>query len=248
MKVIEWNRFITLVHRALADGSQPDPPVIRHDISLHCENPYEICLTSFPPKGLSPIQTYDYSDASIRTLYMDTACRKCETCGRNRSRYWAQRARAEIIASPRTWFCTYTINPHWRFMFSLRSGSTNFHDSYQEISKEITKYYKRLRKAGFKFKYVCIAESHKDGYPHIHMLIHEVSGPIPKRRLEGEWPYGFTNIKLVDSPQAAWYITKYLSKDMRTRVRASQHYGAPDIVDIESLLANGSYVSLDHSL
>ena len=70
-----------------------------------------------------------------------------------------------------------------------------------------------------------VAEAHKDGYPHIHLLVHEVFQPIPKREIERQWPYGFTKVKLVQDQAAANYVAKYLAKDMRTRVRASQHYG-----------------------
>jgi len=98
--------------------------------------------------------------------------------------------------------------------------------SYKVISKQMTLYWKRLRKAKHRFRYMMAAEAHQSGYPHIHALVHEVSAPIPKRILQEEWPFGFTHCKLVrNGPKAAWYVSKYLSKDMRTRVRASQHYG-----------------------
>lgn len=138
----------------------------------------------------------------------------------------------EMKSSFRTWMGTFTINPHHRFMFSVRAGSRDYHASHREISKEITKYLKRLRKAGFKFRYVVVAEAHKDGYPHLHMLLHEVSAPIPKSRLQAEWPYGFTTFKLVKDRAATFYVAKYLAKDARTRIRASLRYGqsVPDLI------------------
>ena len=98
-------------------------------------------------------------------------------------------------------------------------------DSHKVISAELTKYFKRLRKSGLKFRYVLVTEAHKDGYPHYHALIHEVSAQIPKSRLQADWPYGFTTFKLVKDTKAAYYITKYLVKDARTRIRASGKYG-----------------------
>lgn len=98
-------------------------------------------------------------------------------------------------------------------------------DSHNEISKEITKYFKRLRKSGLKFRYVLVTEAHKDGYPHYHALVHEVSAQIPKQKLEEQWPFGFTTFRLVKDMKAAYYIAKYLAKDARTRIRASQGYG-----------------------
>lgn len=98
-------------------------------------------------------------------------------------------------------------------------------DSHKSISAELTKYFKRLRKSGLKFRYVLVTEAHKDGYPHYHALIHEGFSQIPKSRLQAEWPYGFTQFKLVKDAKAAYYITKYLVKDARTRIRASGKYG-----------------------
>lgn len=240
MKTIEWERFKSLVHRALADGATlAELPKVEHDISLNCENPYFVFLRSWPPTSLSENDVYDDATHNIRTLVLHTPCRKCETCNRNRSRLWYTRAIREIMFAPRTWFCTFTINPHYRFVFSARSGTRDFHGSYREISKEITKYFKRLRKKGNSFRYLSVAESHKDGFPHVHMLIHETSlfAPITKRTLEADWPFGFTQFKLVEDYRAASYITKYLAKDMRARVRASISYGEiPDTVSISSTL------------
>lgn len=131
----------------------------------------------------------------------------------------------EIKQSNRVWFATITINPHHRFMFSLQAGSRDYLDTYKIIGKEMTKYFKRLRKAGYKFRYVMVAEAHKDGYPHLHLLLHEISTPISKSRLQAEWPYGFSTFKLVKDDRASHYVAKYLAKDARTRIRASQRYG-----------------------
>jgi len=164
-------------------------------------------------------------NGNTRFLRIFTPCRKCAVCLENRRKLWASRARYEVKRSPRTWFITLTINPQARFLFSCRAGSMNYHASYGEISKEVTKMFKRMRKAGHRFRYMMVAEAHKDGYPHIHILMHEVSQPIPKREIQRQWDYGFTVVKLVKDQAAANYVAKYLSKDMRTRVRASQEYG-----------------------
>lgn len=227
-KVIEWERFITLVHKALASGSVPDLHKIIYDISLGCDAPVDRFLQSFPPKdSCSPIVTYDYGLANVHFMTLLTPCRKCPRCLNNRRKLWSSRAKREIARASRTWMCTYTISPEWRFRFSLASGSMDYHASYRIISREMSNYFKRLRKAGYKFRYILVAESHKDGYPHLHMLLHEVSAPIPKRVLQAHWRFGFSHIKLIDrdDPKAAYYVTKYLAKDMRARVRASQKYG-----------------------
>lgn len=252
---IDWTKFNALVARALNATSVVDSPVVYWDASMGCSSPYEVDLRSQPPhpssmydyeewlrpyrrsvlqfdENLDPVQRQHFGfkhqmldNGKTRFLRILRPCRKCPVCLENRRKFWAQRARYEVNRSPRTWFVTLTINPQWRFIFSCRAKSTDYFASYGEISKEVTKFFKRLRKAGHVFKYMMVAEAHKDGYPHIHLLVHEVSQPIPKREIERQWNYGFTKVKLVKNQAAAYYVAKYLAKDMRTRVRASQHYG-----------------------
>jgi len=222
---IDWLKFSYLVQKALSSGAE----ITRHkcvwDASLGCSKPYEVTLISQPPDSeLLPKQRV--RDGEICWLDLFVPCRKCPRCLDNRRRFWSSLMKNEISYSHRTWLGTFTINPHWRFIFSCRSGSTDYFKSYSEISKELTKYFKRLRKAGFKFRYVLVAEAHKDGYPHVHILLHETSyNIIPKSRLKAEWEFGFTDFKLVENSDSSYYVAKYLAKDARTRIRASQRYG-----------------------
>jgi len=109
-------------------------------------------------------------------------------------------------------------------------------DTHSIISKELTKYFKRLRKKGAQFRFVLVAEAHKDGYPHFHALLHEKGPMITKSTLQGEWPYGFTSAKLVKDDRAALYVAKYLAKDARTRIRASLQYGQSVHDDFSALI------------
>lgn len=220
---VEWVKFCSIVSRAIASGSPVSHTSASWDVSMGCLKPYEAVLASSPPIGPAAVQAVREGD--IRFVSVLSPCRKCEPCRANRAREWRHRIKMELLASPRTWMCTFTINPHYRFLFSLKSGSRDFMDSHKVISAELTKYFKRLRKSGLKFRYVLVTEAHKDGYPHYHALIHEVSAQIPKSRLQADWPYGFTTFKLVKDTKAAHYITKYLVKDARTRIRASGNYG-----------------------
>lgn len=225
MHWVDWTRYSRLVSDALAQGAELKKTSVEWDVSMGCDKPYYAEIGSQKPiDRIAP--EHPIINGMARYITIATPCRKCGVCRENRRRYWKRRARQEIKQATRTWFGSLTINPHYRFMFSMRSKSRNFHASYGEISKELTKYFKRLRKAGYKFRYVAVAESHKDGYPHIHLLIHEGPTPVPKRVLQDEWPYGFTNFKLVENANAATaYVTKYLTKDARCRIRASQEYG-----------------------
>lgn len=108
----------------------------------------------------------------------------------------------------------------WRFARIVRA-----------IAPEITKWLKRVRKeSGAKLRFLLVAEAHKSGRPHFHILINEAVGssPIRKRTLDGQWKLGFTQFRLVaEGDKAAAYVTKYLTKSVLARVRASIRYGTP---------------------
>jgi hypothetical protein len=70
-----------------------------------------------------------------------------------------------------------------------------------------------------------VAERHKTGAPHLHVLVHEVS-PVPVRwaDLSGCWHWGFSKWNPADA-KAVGYVVKYLTKQVDARVRASLRYG-----------------------
>lgn len=234
MQLIDWSRFCSLISRALDEGATVKSSLtVYWDCAPRCDNPYLVRLYSKRPDknhryhAEIPVERSNLN-GSPRFLDIETKCRKCHNCLDDRAKEWRSRAFWELQRSPRTWFATYTIAPDYRVVFACRAKSDDFKPIYNEISKEFTKYIKRLRKAGFKFRYVLVAEAHKDGFPHLHALIHEnsVLSPIPKRELAARWPFGYTTFKLADK-KSAFYICKYLSKAVLARVRASQRYGQP---------------------
>ncbi len=179
------------------------------------------------------------------TMEFEVRCRECDNCLAARSAHWRYRARAEIGAAPRTWFGTLTFKPerhyaalcavHLRLTrrgVELRQVTENelFRLLAVELGKELTTYLKRLRKAGAVIRYLMVTEAHKTGKPHFHMLVHEQSEDLPVRHrlLKDKWAAGFSDWKLVEGPAAASYVTKYLSKSMKARVRASEMYGSVD--------------------
>jgi hypothetical protein len=87
---------------------------------------------------------------------------------------------------------------------------------------------------------MCVAEPHKTGDPHLHMLFHEC---VPytndawdsRSVLTSQWPHGFSDVRGMeaDDLKGVRYATKYLAKSALARVRASQHYGllrGPELV------------------
>lgn len=175
------------------------------------------------------------------TVELEVACRSCEPCLRARSRLWAARAVAETRVWPRTWFGTLTLAPHESFrtltvarqQAKLRatpmegeSEQSQFTKHVNAIGPEIGKFLKRVRKnTGATLRYLLVAEPHKSGAPHFHILIHECEGLVRYDDLKSQWRLGFSAWKLTDHKSAS-YVCKYLSKSARARVRASQAYGA----------------------
>lgn len=144
----------------------------------------------------------------------------------------------------RTWFGTLTLKPGIRARLELLAHSAaakagqdwdslppdeRWAWKVRQCQEALTRYLKRVRKeSGAALRFVLVAEGHKDGTPHFHVLIHEtlVDRPVRKRTLQGQWSkLGFSSWKLVEGSEASSYVAKYLAKDFRARVRASLHYG-----------------------
>lgn len=156
---------------------------------------------------------------------------------------WTARAVAEVQAAARTWFGTLTFRPdaQVRFMNLARErlrhqgldyDALAFGDQFAELVRhagaEVTMYLKRVRKeAGTSFRYLCVAEHHKSGLPHFHLLVHEQqSGDLKHAILSKQWQRcGFEKWRLASTHAEAAYLCKYLSKTSVARVRASERYG-----------------------
>lgn len=192
-------------------------------------------------------RAFTSSDRPTYRLEIDARCRKCEGCLRARAAYWRLAANAEIAAAARTWFGTLTMAPDIRFLVLSRArhrlaaqgidydalgAGEAFSELVREWNPSITRYLKRVRKeANAPLRYLLVSEAHKDGMPHWHLLVHEPSAerPVRHRTLTEQWKGGFSKFNLVAQGEnyPAGYVAKYLSKEARTRVRASLQYGSP---------------------
>jgi len=233
LKFVEPGKFRSLVDRALAQGV-PIGRTMVWDISSHCERPYEVALWTNvrkKPKLFEDLLAITSSGGKMSmSMRIQTSCRKCNECLKRRSKEWARRSYQEIQAAPRTWFGTFTVSPENRVRFKILAGGDDFKSVSSYFGKQLTKYFKRLRKQGHIYRYVLVFEKHKDGFPHAHLLVHETLARVSKRELQPEWPYGFTQFKLVgaavsDRRRTAWYCAKYLAKNPQNRIRASLRYG-----------------------
>lgn len=191
-----------------------------------------------------------FQKEKIRHVDVEVRCRKCYNCLKARAYQWRQRAKIEIGQANRTWFGTLTLRPaeHFRLTAMARhyvegravqwdtlTGDEQFTESLRPIVKEFQRYMKRLRKSNAGLRHLMVIERHKSGYPHLHMLIHEFGEPVRHRQLKEQWLLGFTNWKLVnenEGSKAAAYVTKYLTKSLVSRVRASGAYGKREITSL----------------
>lgn len=178
-------------------------------------------------------------------LELITPCRKCDKCRRARGFLWSLRAKAEIEMAPRTWFGTLTLSPEHQFRvlsmarfrasqkgrdFDQMDFGAQFRAKVGAFGPDLQRYLKRVRKQSgvVGLRYMLVAEAHKSGDPHFHMLVHEPIGGSQVRHkvLKDQWPFGFTKWVLAHDKRPASYLAKYLSKDAAARVRASKGYGA----------------------
>lgn len=165
---------------------------------------------------------------------------------KRRAALWRGRVAVEYNRSCRTWLGTLTISPQNRFIAvsqarqRLRNKGVDFDTEpelaqqvaiHREIGPSLQRYLKRVRKASnAPLRYLLIGEMHKDGFPHYHVLVHELREDVPIRHrvLSEQWTEGFCNWKLVRDLSGALYAAKYLTKSEAhsyARVRASVGYG-----------------------
>lgn len=242
----DWDAFARKAFGAGATFSHPG--IGRWDASGRCEDPPTITIMGLTQRGITPAIGYvqQVRDEGFPTRYLDIVvpCRKCASCLRARGMHWRYRAMSEFRAAEalgaRTWQAILTLTPYWHSWVDLSVTSREGFVGFSQLSPRelfqrralkagelVTKFIKRVRKnSGAKIRYLLVTEAHQSGLPHFHLLIHESDPAVPvkHRELTRGWTYGFSNFKLKDI-SAASYVTKYLTKQALTRVRASAWYG-----------------------
>lgn len=172
-------------------------------------------------------------------LYMWGPCRKCEKCLLFRQMKWRERAMVELLATAqrgnRSWWVTLTFSPVHLAGILAEAVSATGGQSLQAVDRaaygHVQRYLKRLRKASkATFRYLAVYERGEEtGRSHYHLLIHETGGrPVLKRQLEEQWR-SHVHARLVHLDKGpgglASYVTKYATKSVEVRIRASQAYG-----------------------
>lgn len=216
---------------------------IVRDCAPRCERPQRV-VTEGRPWWVGPDRKINTGASKLLLIDLWVPCRKCGPCLAARAREWTRRAIAELTVSPRTWFGTLTMDPHWHSLAAMRARSKHsdwsslsetkqFGALVRESSREITLYFKRVRKSsGAPIRLLIVSEKHSDklaGLPHFHFLLHEMDAarPVRKKWLKKHWKLGLTDFILADVDSAR-YVCKYLAKEAATRVRASKDYGRVD--------------------
>lgn len=196
------------------------------DWAPYCDTPVRVCRSERARPGKPG-----------KEILMNVPCRKCAKCLQFRQMKWRERVLAEIsYARLRTWNDTLTFSPiHWAGVLSeaalLPEHLPGHVREERAAYRHLQLYFKRLRAKGNLFRYVAFFERKgKDGEEvraHYHVLVHEDGRPVLKRSLENGWR-SIQQPRLVNQDAyegLASYLTKYLTKDLSTRPRASLDYG-----------------------
>lgn len=204
------------VRLALLGGR--DGILSRSQWSVYCDDPRPVFRGTSRKHDRNPVETLIY-----------TPCRKCPKCLQFRQMRWRERAQSELLLVPRSWFVTLTFSPV--HLAGVIAEASRLGGGRLKVEKcaygHVQRYFKRLRKRGLGFRYLAIAEyGEKQGRLHYHVLLHQQGvKPILKSALEAEWR-SHVHARLVsNSAGSASYITKYLTKSLETKPRASTSYG-----------------------
>lgn len=194
-----------------------------------CDSPVPVAFEKAGKDAGAPVQ-----------INMFAPCRKCDKCLLFRQMKWRQRAINELVRTHnegrRSWWITLTFSPvHLAGIIQearvASGGYADVRDIDRAAYRHVQGYLDRLRKASkTAFRYLAVYErGEENGRSHYHVLLHE-KGPRPvlKRTIEDRWR-SHVHARLVHlegrSHGLATYITKYATKTVEIRPRASLGYG-----------------------
>lgn len=163
---------------------------------------------------------------------MEASCRKCSTCIKKWQSYWIGRTTLETQHSSSVWMLTLTY------------GGGEHQDATLLNYKHVSAMFAKIRKRGFKFRYLAVGEYGKKGRAHWHIIMFW-HGPAPKIEAFDErvhwkfWQYkpgspiGFVQAEIPRSTTGCThYCFKYLTKDAQddgtlfSRLRVSHDLGS----------------------
>lgn len=129
-------------------------------------------------------------------------CARCGFCLATKRSDWSQRLNVEWRYSSHSAFVTLTYaNPHLRF------DNVSGVPRPQLVKADLQKWFKRVRKAGYRFRYYAVGEYGSKTYrPHYHVLLF---GNVPEQVLRQTWDKGVIHIGNVTQASVG-YCCKYI--------------------------------------
>lgn len=164
--------------------------------------------------------------------YYPIPCGSCEYCKLKRSKIWAARCTLESMNWPHNYFITLTYDDlHLPLVdnYDVKLGSLEKHSNL--VVRHLQLFFKRLRKRGYKIKYLAAGEyGSKTKRAHYHLILFS-DKPLDLKYyklsendfvlynsslLEKLWPYGF-NVVAEFSPATAAYVARYTLKKQQVK-------------------------------
>lgn len=147
------------------------------------------------------------------------ACRECKACLAQRRWDWAGRCIAEAETADHARMVTLTYGVDLEI-----DGAPDKFGSHTITPRDFQRFMKRLRKAGYRVRFLCVAEyGTRKNRVHWHAILF-FNGGVPDLPLDvrlGDpkigtpvdpyWPHGFSYWSRVHAASAA-YVTKYITK------------------------------------
>lgn len=175
---------------------------------MHCKKPIRL-QPKFPLKG-----------ARNPGRFLFVPCRKCLYCRLQRRKEWSERMLSEQTQHEDSAFVTLTYDEESvpktnnEFQSFLKYTSEDIHDDEIRLltlhKPDLQKYFKRLRRAGLKFKYFACGEYGDETLrPHYHSIVFGV--PITEKLLSDKWDYGRVHVGAVE-PDSIRYVAQYVDK------------------------------------
>lgn len=148
----------------------------------------------------------------LKTIYLakhdiNVPCGKCAFCMATRRSDWSTRIHFERKLHRHSQFVTLTYKDKY---LTHRSGHS------QLVKSDLQKWFKRVRKAGYKFRYYAVGEYGSHTYrPHYHIL---VFGYVPEQVVRESWEFGMVHIGQVNG-QSVLYCLKYMVNSKEVGMR-----------------------------
>lgn len=158
---------------------------------------------------------------------MIVPCGNCAFCAATRRSDWATRLHYEARLHYGSKFVSMTYaDAH----LSWKEGRS------QLVKSDLQKWFKRVRKAGYKFRYYAVGEyGAKTFRPHYHVILF---GDVPDEVIKKAWPFGYVHIGKVTqasinyclgylSHSRSWKMVHHRSRPFTIMSRGDRKEGSP---------------------